>query len=45
MNVPILVASRVDELRLFQTVGAAKAELRLAAADFRKRNSKKMLFF
>ena len=36
LNVPILVASRVDELRLFQTVGAAKAKLRLAAADFQK---------
>ena len=36
LNVPILVASRVDELRLFQIVGAAKQKLRLAAADFEK---------
>ena len=36
LNVPILVASRVDELRLFQMVGAAKQKLHLAAADFRK---------
>ena len=36
LNVPMLVASRVDDLRLFQMVGAAKQKLRLAAADFRK---------
>ena len=37
LNVPILVASRVGELRLFQAVGAVKAKLRLAAADFREK--------
>ena len=36
LNVPILVASLVDELSLFQMVDAAKQKLRLAAADFRK---------
>ena len=35
LNAPIEAVSRVDELRLFQIVGAAKQKLRLAAADFR----------
>ena len=35
LNAPIEAASRVDELRLFQIVGAAKQKLRPAAADFR----------
>ena len=45
VNVPILVASRVDELRLFQMVGAAKQKLRLAAADFRKGIRKRCCLF
>ena len=36
LNIPILDASLVNELGLFQMVGAAKQKLRLAAADFRR---------
>ena len=45
LNVPIKVASRVDELRLFQMVGAAKQEAASSSSWFPERNSEKMLSF